>query len=65
MINNKAKQVREALSLTSTQAGQLLFDYNAKKAYDMWSRWERTGKLSLSTEKYFDLILLLANNKVN
>lgn len=57
---NKAKEVREILDLTPTQAGRLLFGYKAKQAYDMWSGWENgTRKPSLSTEKYFDLILFL------
>jgi hypothetical protein len=56
---NLAKQVREALGLTPTQAGQLLFGYEPKKAYDMWSRWERDNKLSLPTQKYLNVILFL------
>lgn len=60
MVNNKTKQVREALSLTPTEAGRLLFGYESKKAYDQWSRWERNNKLSSSTEQFFNLILFLA-----
>lgn len=57
---NKAKEVREVLDLTPTQAGKLLFDYKSKQAYDMWSGWEKgTRNIPLSTEKYFDLILFL------
>jgi len=56
---NKAKQVREALGLTPTEAGKLLFDFEGKKAYDMWSRWERTGKWDASTDNYFTFISML------
>ncbi len=58
---NKAKQVREALSLTPTEAGQLLFGYTAKQAYDTWAQWESGAKKpSKPTLAYFDLILFLA-----
>jgi len=33
---NKAKKVREAINLTPTQAGKLLFGYLPKQAYDTW-----------------------------
>lgn len=57
---NKAKEVREMLGLTPTKAGQLLFGYKPKQAYDMWSGWEKGAReIPLSTAKYFDLILML------
>ncbi len=59
MKTNKARQVREALRLTPTEAGQVLFGYEPKKAYDMWSRWERSDTLQRPLERYFDLILFL------
>ncbi len=59
-MTNKAKQVREALSLTPTEAGKLLFGYEGKKSYDQWTQWEKAKTLSKPTEQYFDLILFLA-----
>lgn len=59
MIKNKAKHVREALSLTPTAAGKLLFGYESKKAYDQWTQWEKAKTLSRPTEQYFNLILFL------
>lgn len=56
---NKAKQIRTQLDLTPTEAGQLLFGYGAKQAYDMWSRWERGGALSTPVDAYFDLLIAL------
>jgi len=57
---NKAKALRKLLKLTPTQAGVLLFGYRPKQAYDTWIRWENgSRRISLSTEKYFDLIFLL------
>ncbi len=58
-MSNKARQVREALRLKPTEAGQVLFGYEPKKAYDMWSRWERSDTLQRPLERYFDLILFL------
>lgn len=57
---NKANEVREALGLTPTQAGQLLFGYRPKQAYDTWIQWESGAKnMSRPTERYFSLILFL------
>ncbi len=58
---NKAKEVREKLKMTPTEAGQLLFDYTPKQAYDTWSQWESGAKKpSKPTENYFNLILFLS-----
>jgi hypothetical protein len=57
---NKAKQVREVLGLTPTEAGKLLFGYESKKSYDQWTQWEKSKTLSKPTEQYFNLILFLA-----
>lgn len=55
------KAVREALNLTPAEAGQLLFGYSTKHAYDQWSMWENgTKKPSKPTIKFFELILILA-----
>lgn len=56
---NKAKVIRKQLDLTPTEAGQILFGYEAKQAYDMWSRWERGGPVSKPAEAYFDMVLAL------
>ncbi len=59
-MKSKPKAVREALQLTPTQAGQLLFGHKPKQAYDTWSQWENgTTKPSKPTESFFDLILFL------
>ncbi|MBL1261143.1 MAG: hypothetical protein COB33_011485 [Thiotrichaceae bacterium] len=42
-MTNKATQTREALNLTSRQAGELFTGHLGQNAYDTWSRWERTG----------------------
>ncbi len=59
-MTNKAKQVREALSLTPTEAGKLLCGYKGKAAYDQWMQLERAKKYSGITNSYFDLLLFLA-----
>lgn len=59
MADNKAKQVREALGLTPTEAGQLLFGYTKKQAHDQWSQWEKAEKLSKPTEAVLNIILIL------
>jgi len=59
-MTNKAKQVREALCLSPTECGKLLFGFEGKKAYDMWYRWEKTGKWEASTENYFNVIMMLS-----
>lgn len=41
LVINKAKQVREALSLMPTEAGKLLCRYKGKEAYDQWMQLER------------------------
>lgn len=56
---NKAKELREALSLTPTEAGKLFTGQGGKSAYDTWSRWERTGKWPAPAEKLFNIILSL------
>lgn len=56
---NKAKQVRNQLGLTPTEAGQILFGYEPKRAYDMWFRWEHGGRMSSPAEAYFDMIIAL------
>jgi hypothetical protein len=58
------KAVREALNLTQADAGQLLFGYSSKHAYDQWTMWENgVKKPSKPTIKFFELILLLALSK--
>lgn len=59
MHDNKAKKVREALGLTPTEAGQLLFGYTPKQAYDQWTQWEAADKLSRPTEATLKIILIL------
>jgi len=60
-MTNKMQQVREALGLTPTEAGQLLFGYAPKQAYDTWMQWENgTKNPSAPTHAYFSLILFLA-----
>lgn len=60
---NKAKKVREALGLTPTEAGRVLFGYQGS-SYDAWMQWENgTKKPSRPTERFFDLILILAKAK--
>lgn len=56
---NKAKQVRDQLDLTLTEAGQILFGYTPKRAYDMWFKWERGDTMSIPVEAYFDLLIAL------
>jgi len=61
---NKAKKVREALNFTPTQAGQLLFGYSPKQAYDTWRQWENGNKKpSAPTRSFFRAILILAEAK--
>jgi len=62
-LSNKAKQVREALGLTPTEAGELFTGHDAKKAYDTWSRWERTGNWPAPADKLFIVILSLVMAK--
>jgi len=59
--NNKARQVREALGLTQTEAGRLLLGYSGKQAYDQWSQWE-TGrrKPSRAADRLLDILIILA-----
>lgn len=58
---NKARQVREALGLSRTEAGQLLLGYRGKQAYDQWSQWEAVRrKPSRAAERLLDVFLLLA-----
>lgn len=56
---NNALEVREALSLTPTQAGELFTGHSGKKAYDTWSRWERTGNWPEPANQLFKTILTL------
>ena len=55
---NKAKEVREALGLTQTEAGRL-FSGNQRRPYDIWSRWETTGKWPAPADQMFKIILTL------
>lgn len=59
-MNSLAKQVRTELKLNKTDAGVLLFNYEPNYACANWRRWENgERKMSLSTVKYFELILEL------
>ena len=57
----KACQVREALGLTKTEAGELLLGYQGKQAYDQWNQWE-TGrrKPSRAADRLLDVMIILA-----
>ena len=57
---NRAKKVREALGLTPVQAGKLIIGIaDGKKSYDMWTRWERSGKWPLAVNQYLGVLLIL------
>jgi len=58
---SKARAVREALDVTPTQAGVMLFGRKPKQAYDQWSQWENgTRNPSAPAIALFDLILALS-----
>jgi len=64
MIKNKAILVRNALGLKPKEAGEILFGYSPKQAYDTWTQWESGKKIpSRPTETVFDIILILCKAK--
>lgn len=56
---NKAGKVRHMLELHPKTCGRMFTGHQGKKAYDTWSRWERTGCWPASQEKLFDIIITL------
>ena len=55
---NTAREVREAIDLSPTEAGRL-FTGNNKRPYDIWKRWEETGNWPAPVDKMFKIILTL------
>lgn len=60
-VQQKARQVREALGLTQTEAGELILGYRGKTAYNAWNQWE-TGrrKPSRAADRLLDVMIILA-----